>query len=219
MRKAILPAIGIAAMAVTLVGCGSGGTSTATSRTSPSGGASAQQPAVTSGGGTTGSSGTAASTTAGGPCRPKDYLSFCEKIDITGAVTISATGSAIPQFDQGPAGMAQKCATWPTYQPKNPDDHDLVLPAGLVDGHELLMLWPFPAGVGTSDIAKYAGSNSIIVDRAGFSVVAVGAGNTTASSGTVRVNPDGSGSLSFKDLAGASGRISGTITWTCVDSR
>jgi hypothetical protein len=213
MCKAILPVAGIAALAVALVGCGSGGTSTGVASLSPSRGGSPQQAAVN----TNGRSGPAVSTSAGGPCRPREYLSFCEKIHITGAVTVDGTGSAVPQFDQGPVGMAQQCATWPSYQPRKPDDHDLTLPDDPVDGHKVLMLWPFAAGVGASDIAGYAGSNSIAVDGVGFLDVAADVSHTTASSGQVRVNPDGSGSLTFKDLVGRAGKISGLITWTCVD--
>ena len=76
-----------------------------------------------------------------------------------------------------------------------------------------------PVGVGTTDISKYAGGNSLSIDDAGFMDVAVDVNNATASSGTVQVNPDGSGALTLKDLAGESGTISGTISWTCVDSK
>jgi len=216
MRKAILPAVGIATLAVTLVGCSSSGKSTGVGSTSPLAGHTSQQAAANSGGAL---GGAAASTSASGPCQPQVVVTFCEKIDITGAVTVSGTGPAVPEFDQDGGGLKLKCATWPTYQPQNSDDHTLALPTDPVDGHKLLMIWPFPAGVGTTDISKYAGNNSISIDNAGFQDVAVDVNNTTASTGSVQVNPDGSGSLSFKDLAGETGKISGTITWTCVDSQ
>ncbi|NUR63785.1 MAG: hypothetical protein HOV87_34765 [Catenulispora sp.] len=93
------------------------------------------------------------------------------------------------------------------------------MPTDPVDGRKMLTVWKFPAGVGTTDISKYAFNNSINIGDAAFADVAVDVNNTTASSGSVRVNPDGSGSLTFKDLTGDTGKISGTITWTCVDSR
>ncbi|MEY9864107.1 hypothetical protein ABH935_009761 [Catenulispora sp. GAS73] len=134
-------------------------------------------------------------------------------------MTVSGTAWAIPEFDQDAAGLKQTCATWPTYQPQNADEHRLTLPTDPVDGHKLQMIWKFPAGVGTTDISKYAGNNSISIDDAGFQDVGVDVNNTTASTGSVLVNPDGSGALSFKDLTGDTGKISGTITWTCVDSQ
>ncbi|WP_194915472.1 hypothetical protein [Catenulispora rubra] len=216
MRKAILPGVGVVVMAATLAGCGSSGKSTGVGLP-PLSGHTSQQAGATSGGLLGGAA--ASSSSAAGPCQKQVVVTFCEKIDITGAMTVSGTAAAIPEFDQGAAGLKQTCATWPTYQPQNPDDHTLALPTDPVDGHKLLMVWPFPAGVGTTDISKYAGTNSISVDNAGFQDVAVDVNNTTASSGSVQVNPDGSGSLSFKDLAGETGKISGTITWTCVDSQ
>ena len=212
MRKAILPAVGIAAMAVALVGCSSSGGSTAAGSTAPLLGTSS----AGNGGGSGGASSAASSST--GPCQPQYVVSFCEKIAITGAVTVNGTGSAIPEFDQDGA-VNLKCASWPAYQPQNSDYPEFKVPTDPVDGHKLLMVWKFPSGVGTSDISKYAGNNNLSIDDAGFQDVAVDVNNTTASSGSLQVNPDGSGSLSFKDLAGDAGKISGTITWTCVDSK
>lgn len=197
MRKTILPAVGIAALTVVVAGCSSSGKPTEAGAIPPA----------------------AVGSKAAGPCQPQAVVTFCEKIDITGAVTVSGTGQAIPEFDQDAAGLDLKCATWPTHTPDNPDDHTLALPNDPVDGHKLLMVWPFAAGVGTSDIAKYAGNNSVSIDNAGFQDVAVDVNNTTASSGSVQVNPDGSGTLSFKDLTGETGKISGTVSWTCVDSQ
>jgi len=216
MRKAILPGVGVVVMAAALVGCGSSGKSTGVGSTAPLGGRTSQEAGATSGGPL---GGAAASSSAAGPCQKQFVVSFCEKIDITGAVTVSGTASAIPEFDQDAAGLKQTCATWPTYQPQNTDDHRLALPTDPVDGHKLQMIWQFPAGVGTTDISKYAGTNGINVDNAGFQDVAVDVDNATASTGSVQVNPDGSGLLSFKDLTGDTGKISGTVTWTCVDSQ
>jgi len=132
-------------------------------------------------------------------------------------MTVKGTGVGIPEFDQDGA-LDLKCATWPTNQPENSDYPQFKLPTAPVDGHHLQTApWQFPSGVGSSDIAKYAGVNTMSIDTAGFQDTAVDVNNTTASSGSMQINADGSGSLTFKDLAGETGKISGSVTWTCVD--
>jgi len=64
---------------------------------------------------------------------------------------------AVPEFDQD-GGLDLKCATWVANKPENSDYPQFKFPTDPVDGHKLQTApWKFPAGAGTSDIAKYAG--------------------------------------------------------------
>ena len=214
MRRAILPALGTAALAAVLAACGSSGTAKGGGLPLPPPGTSAKQPVASDTGSTGGSS--AAPAASDSACQPTSVITFCETINITGAFTVSGTGAGIPELDHD-AGLKLTCATWANNHPENPDYPQLQVPNDPVGGHKLRLNWRFPAGAGVTDIAKYAGSNDISVDDKGFQDVAVDVNNTTASSGNVEVKPDGSGSLTFKDLASADGKVSGSITWTCVD--
>jgi hypothetical protein len=154
---------------------------------------------------------------ANSACKPDVVVQFCETIKITGAETVSGTGVGIPEFDQD-GGLDLKCATWVSNQPENSDYPQLQLPTDAVDGHQLRFSpWKFPSGAGTSDIAKYAGVNTMSIDTKGFQDTAVDVNNTTASSGTMQINADGSGVLTFENLGGETGKISGSLSWTCVD--
>lgn len=222
MRKAILPAVGIAALAITLVGCSPSGKSGVGARSVVFGGntSAANAAGHAAAGGTSGANGAkgAATSSAGGPCQPDVVVTFCEKFAITGAVAITGTGPGIPEFDQDGAADP-KCAAWPNYHPQNSDYPEFQTPmANPVDGHKLQMYWKFPAGVGTSDIAQYAGVDWLTVDGQGYQVTAVDSNDTVATSGSMQVNADGSGTLTFKDLGSGDNRISGTVTWTCVDT-
>jgi hypothetical protein len=218
MRRAILPAVGAAALAVALVGCGSSGKSTV-GLNSPVLGNSTKTDTNTNTDTSGGPGSGPAASSASGPCQPDIVVIFCEKIDITGAVTVSGTASGIPEFDQQAPGIYQKCTTFQHYTPVGDDYPRIQFPTAPLDGHKLQMFWKFPIAVGTSDIAKYAGGNYMTVDGNGFQDTGVDVNDPVASSGTMQINADGSGTLTFKDLAGDSGKIAGTITWTCVDSK
>ena len=222
MRTTILSALGVVTLAASLAAC-SGSTTTPGGLGAPPAGGGTHQP-VGDGGGHGGSAGTTGATgaTSGsntGDCITEFAVSFCAKVSITGAVTVNGTGNGEPIF--GPDGSHLKCADLANYRPTGIDpDPTLGVPQSIGD-HVLDTNWHYPGGVGTSDISRYAGLNRITVDNKDFMQIAAGS-DGGGSSGSVQFNADGSGTLTFKDLANNDDaanpqKISGTITWTCMN--
>ncbi|MEZ0108295.1 hypothetical protein ABH920_002293 [Catenulispora sp. EB89] len=218
MRKTILPAVGIIMVAASLVGCSSSTTTPGGLGAPPSGGGT-HQPAGDDGG-RGGSAGTTGATSGSNTddCITEFALSFCAKVSITGAVTVNGTGNGEPVF--GPDDSSLKCADLANYHPTDGIDPSLGVPQSIGD-HVLDTNWHYPGGVGTSDISRYAGLNRITIDNKDFMQIAAGS-DGGGSSGSVQFNADGSGTLTFKDLMNSDDaanpqKISGTITWTCIN--
>ena len=217
MRKTILPAVGIIMVATSLVGCSS--STTPGGLSAPPAGGGTHQP-VGDDGGRGGSAGTTGATSGSntGDCITEFALSFCAKVSITGAVTVNGTGNGEPVF--GPDDSGLKCADLANYHPTDGIDPSLGVPQSIGD-HVLDTNWHYPGGVGTSDSSRYAGLNRITIDNKDFMQIAAGS-DGGGSSGSVQFNADGSGTLTFKDLTNSDDaanpqKISGTITWTCIN--
>jgi len=222
MRKAILPVLGIAAAAAVLAACSSSSKSDGGGVNPPpaSGGTTQQQTATDTG----------APSDSNSACKPDVVVQFCETIDITGAVTVSGTAAATPQFDQN--SVDATCASWVNHQPENTDYPQFATPNDAVAGHKLQAHWKLPYKVGTYDFGAttagvdpnlgYALESDLLVDSKSYTVQTYGTPVKSAATASYEIKGDGSGTLTFDKLLGgegatASDTISGTISWTCVD--
>ena len=187
----------------------------------PSAGNTQQQPPATDGGST---------GDANSACQPDVVVQFCETIDITGAMTVSGTAAATPQFDQD--SVDATCASWVDHQPENTDYPRFATPNDAVGGHKLQAAWKLPYKVGTYEFGAttasgdpnygYTLESGLTVDSKSYRVTTYGTDVKSAATGSYEIKADGSGTLTFDKLlsgdgADASDTISGSISWTCVD--
>jgi hypothetical protein len=220
-------AIGGLALVAVLAACSSSSKSDGAGNppTQPANNTQQQSAPATDGGSTGDTTGDANSA-----CQPDVVVQFCETIDITGAVTVSGTAPANPQFDQD--SVDATCASWVNHQPENTDYPQFAVPNEAIGGHKLQAQWALPYKVGTTEFGAktdptaanygYSLNADLTVDDKNYVVITHGTDVESTATGSYEINADGSGKLTFeKLLAGdgtsASNAISGSISWTCVD--
>ena len=167
--------------------------------------------------GTVSAAGTATAT-ATGACASGPLAVTCLAFDFAGDVTLQA--SDVP----GSTPSALACREWAAggNELAGADRFTVPFPDGPVGGHAVAVLATITGytGPGAYDIAELAGLGDTIqmsVDDAAFE-------STGATTGTVTVNGDGSGSLVIDGLArlsiGTDGppALSGSLRWTCTEA-
>jgi hypothetical protein len=154
-------------------------------------------------------------------------IDFCETFAITGAVSITGTAAATPEFSDT-ATSNVNCADWVGHQPDSSDYPQLRAPIDPVGGHTLQTQWKLPYQAGTyqvshnHDVDGLALNGALSIDNTQYSVTAAASSDSiSTASATIVVKSNGAGSISFDKLINVEtkGTISGKITWTCVDAQ